>query len=531
MMRKVWLWGVLIPLIASGCAMRPYHLDQLRQQNARLDKEAMFEDVPPEIPPLTYEQLTVMALKRNLELLARQNEQLIQQEVTLSALNKQLPEFYVRGDFSNRNNEDASSSENVFTRTQSLAPSISTKKWTRHVEYGMALNLLDYGISYYTYRQEYKKHIIAQQQYVRLQQNLLLEVTRSYWKAVVSKMAAMNAKKIVQLIEKRQENLTGQLEQRLVSEFDGLQNERSLVEMKMRMANFEREYKNAKTELASQVGLPPGYPLRLALPKLKIPVVREIPLDMEILEDTALSYRPELVIQDMEEKIRADEIRSSIISMFPGMRLFARGDWDYNPFLLNHNWFTVGALVSYDLFRYPSLKNTYKAAKLKQELARKSRLAVAMGVLTQVHLAYLQYKTALEQYTLARDLANINQRLLTAGEQARDQGELSDADVLNYQAQSLFADVNAISNYGDIQVALEHLANALGTPLCFLHWDRTRAPQMTLWYHNLQALPKALDPASTPGTIQAPLKNLAAQTTFLPLTMPAKLPSSSGVPL
>ncbi len=530
-MRRVWLWGILIALIGSGCAMRPYNLGELRKENALLDKEEMFQDVPAEIPPLTYEQLTVMALKRNLELLAREHEQFIQKEVTLSALNKQLPEVYVRGDFSNRNNEDASSSEDVFTRTQSLVPSVSSKKWTRHVEYGMALNVLDYGISYYTYRQEYKKTIITQQQYVRLQQNLLLELTRSYWKAVVSKQAAISAKKIVQLIEKRQASLEGQLEQRLVSEFDGLQNERSLIEMRMRMANFEREYKNARTQLASQVGLPPGYPLRLALPKLKIPVVRELPLDIEDLEETALSYRPELVVQDMEEKIRADEIRSSIISMFPGMRLFARGDWDYNPFLLNHNWFTVGALVSYDLFRYPSLKHTYKAAKLKQELARRSRLAVSMGVLTQVHLAYLQYKTAIEQYTLARELATINRRLLTVSEQARDQGELSDADVLNYQAQSLFADVNAISNFGDIQIALEHLANALGTPLCFVNWERPKPPQMTLWYHQLQALPRALDPAVTPGTILAPLKNLTAQTASLPLAMPTNSLTSSGAPL
>jgi outer membrane protein, multidrug efflux system len=450
--------------LMSSCA-KPKDISHLRQENAKMDREELYKNVVVPQGPLVLQDFLALGLMQNFDIKMKQQQYLVQKELATSEQLKMLPSLEANADWSQRSNYDASGSINVDTGAVNFADSISETRSTQVQGLSMAWNVLDFGITYLRSRQEMGREVIALQEYKRLKQNTILDITDSYWRSVVALKAKDGATYLIQVIDNRQKSLDKQMASKSVSEVDGLLNHKSLIEMEIKLQNYERELSITKSTLARLAGLPSSADFELANVDLlaldiKMPSVQE-------LEELAFLNRPELFVNDQQVEIALDDVRISLLSMLPSANLSATYNHDNNNFLMNKTWYSAGINAAWDLFSLPQKYYQKKSSEERVGVAKNARLAMSIAMLSQVHLSYLEYQDAMRQYELAVELSSVKTRLLEAGKKGKKQGESDSADVLNLETEALLAQIYKTNAYSDLRIALERIANTVGRPLQF----------------------------------------------------------------
>jgi len=456
----------LASLILTGCACQnEYDWCCLRQENNEKDKHALYVnvDIVPE-RPLTLDDIVSIASHRNLSLLVKEKEYEIQCEAATRQKFKMLPKLQLNTEQSFRNKNTGSSSESLTNRPPA-PPSISSTQYTRRFDTNLVYNVVDFGLAYFRSKQECNKIIVAQMEYQRLKQNLMIDIVRQYWKCIVSRLALGRAQEIIEKTEMQMANLQRQMEANVISEIQGLRNQNQLVTIVQQLRAYETDYHRSLAELGLLMGLPPSINYDLADVESYETDVRLC--EVEQLEAFALLNRPELFSADVEEQIKRDDVRAVITSMFPGLELFTGPYVDANPFLVHNNWATAGLRIAWDLLSLPGLVHEKHLASQRVELARKNRLAVAIGVMSQVHMAYYTYHDNLESFITAQELNSINKRMLQAAKIEQRQGKLHEADILKYEAEATFSEIGAFRAFAELQNSVEQLNNAIGMPFYF----------------------------------------------------------------
>jgi hypothetical protein len=243
----------------------------------------------------------------------------------------------------------------------------------------------------------------------------------------------------------------------------GLVNENRLIDLQIKLFAFENEFKSAITELSALMGLPPGNCLELATGEFEDIDIGDLCINE--FEKMALRYRPELYAQEMQYTIDAEEVKASMIEMLPNARLFASIWHDDDMFIYVNDWFKFGTTLSWNLLQLPAKWANSDSLDTRSQISWETRLSMSMGVLTQVHLSYINIQESKVQYSLAKDLYKVKHRQLEVANVLERSGELSIDDVLVFEVESLFARVNAIKAFSNLQIALEQLGNSVGRPM------------------------------------------------------------------
>jgi outer membrane protein TolC len=461
MKKRRYITIILLSLtILVGCSKTQEDMMQVRFENYQKDLQKLYSAVRLPARPLVLEDFIAFALNRNLDLVNLKQEYEIQQEISTGQKLAMLPSLSINGDWSQRSNERGTVSKSLLTGITST--SVSDERRSNKRDISFVWNLIDFGLSYYRARQEDNKAFISQERFKRLRQNLILDVIQSYWKSIIAQKAVEGAESIVTMARHRQKNLKRQIERQVISEIEGLENEERLIEMQIRLQTFQSDLQSAKAELSSLLGLAPGSDFAIKNVILNSPVIKEF--EIAELEKDALTYRPELYIQDLEEKIASDEVKAAMVSMFPNASLFGNYNYDRNRFLLNKDWATMGVRAAWNLLALPRHIINKRVSKMRMELKAQSRISLSIGVLTQVHLSYISYLNAHSQYKLAKDLYAIKSRLLRAVQKGEQVGEFGGAELLKLEAETLFSKINALTAYAEMQISLERINNAIGKP-------------------------------------------------------------------
>ena len=87
-----------------------------------------------------------------------------------------------------RDKNTASFSESLIPGVPPAPLSISSETHIELANLEFTWNILDFGVAYYRARQELNGTLMEEMQYNRIRQNLILEVTKQYWKAALAKM-------------------------------------------------------------------------------------------------------------------------------------------------------------------------------------------------------------------------------------------------------------------------------------------------------------------------------------------------------
>ncbi len=141
-------------LFFAGCAVSTTPLiqeDILKRIAA--DREAMYKDQESLNGPITLEEAMARSIKYNLDHRLKIMEHALSLRQTDLMTYDMLPRLVAGAGYTERDSYNASSSMNVATNQQSLAPSTSQDKGHFNSDLTLTWNILDFGVSYFQAKQ------------------------------------------------------------------------------------------------------------------------------------------------------------------------------------------------------------------------------------------------------------------------------------------------------------------------------------------------------------------------------------------
>jgi multidrug efflux system outer membrane protein len=451
----------LLALAVSGCAVTSQPIDRsVSEQRAQQDLATMFRDQEPLSGPLTLHEAMARAVKYNLEArLKVMEEAMAQRQVDLATFDM-LPRMALSAGYAGRSNISASSSESIRTGTQSLEPSTSQDRDRGVADLTMVWNVLDFGVSYVSAKQQGDQRLIVQERRRKVLHTIIQDVRSAYWRAVAADRLLTQIDSLMARVAQARDNSQRLSEQRIGDPIQALSYQRALIEATRQLEEQRRALSLAKTELATLINLPLGTQVELA-PEAGYQVP-ELKVELGTLEQEALASRPELREQDYQARISAAETRKAMLRLLPGLEFSAGGHYDSNSFLVNQSWADYGVKVTWNLFNVLSAPAAIDVAKAGQEVADARRQAMSMAILAQLHVANANFREAQRQFQTSQQLAGLDGQIveqLRNRYQAQGIGEL---ELIQGELNTLQADLRRDLAYAELRNSYGQLFASVG---------------------------------------------------------------------
>lgn len=203
-----------------------------------------------------------------------------------------LPNVVASSGYAARDNVNASSSTNVLTGTQSLAPSTSQERQMLTADVTFSWNILDFGLSYVRAQQAGDKFLIAEEMRRKVAHRLIEDVRTAYWRAVSGERLLARLRTLERRVRSAQAKSRSISADRQTSPITAVTYERELVEIKRTIQELQRDLSVAKTQLSALMNLRPG--TRFTLVQGHRPGVLQLKMPVPQMIATALENRAEL---------------------------------------------------------------------------------------------------------------------------------------------------------------------------------------------------------------------------------------------
>ncbi|MDY7567379.1 TolC family protein [Pseudomonas sp. RTC3] len=451
----------LLALIVSGCAVTSKPIDRSEsEQRAKSDLVDMYKDQEPLNGPLTLHEAMARAVKYNLEArLKVMEEAMAQRQVDLASFDM-LPRMAMSAGYAGRNNVGASSSQSIQTGTQSLEPSTSQDRDRRVADLTMVWNVLDFGVSYISAKQQGDQRLIVQERRRKVVNTIVQDVRSAYWRALAAERLLTQIDSLMARVEKAQTNSEAMSDQRVGDPVQALSYQRALIEATRQLEDQRRALSLAKTELATLINLPLGSDLKLAAQSdYEVPVLK---VGLSRLEDEALASRPELREQDYQTRISAAETRKAMLRMLPGLEFSAGGHYDSNSFLVNQSWADYGVKVTWNLFNVISAPAAINVAKAGESVASARRQAMSIAILAQLYVANANYQEALRQFKTSQQLSKLDGQIVGQLRNRYKANSIGELDLIQGELNTLQADLRRDLSYADLRNAYGQIFASAG---------------------------------------------------------------------
>jgi outer membrane protein TolC len=447
----------------SACAVKtdPLTLEE-NVESAQADLSEMFAEQETVEGPIDLYEAMARAIRYNLDSRLRAMEQALQQEQVDVAAFELLPQIDGQTGIESRSNTEASSSENVDTGQESLAPSTSTDTTRFTGDVRAVWNVLDFGVSFVSARQASDRAKIAFERRRKVVHDIIQDVRTAYWRAVAAERLLERIDPLMQRVERALADSARIEELALQSPMDALTYQRGLLDSMRQLQQLRRDLTLAKTELAALMNLPPDADFAVEVPDDAGFERIEVALEPEDIELLALTYRPELREERYAGRISQAETRKALLRMLPGIEFDTALNFDSNSFLVNNTWASYGARITWNLFNLISGPSRMDAAEAEVEVAEARRMAVSMAVLVQAHVAYINYRNAREDFGTAAQLREVDARML---EQLEAQGAAAasgDLPVIRGELNLLLSDLRRDLAYAELNNASGAILLSIG---------------------------------------------------------------------
>ena len=457
-------------LLVAGCALtpKPFTTEE-RWSEAQADREQIFADQEPVTRSVTLDEAFARALKYNLDGRVKALEEALSVNDLDLARYDLLPKVAIDGLGSTRNRFDASSSESIQTRQQSLVPSTSSDINRFTGDLTLSWSILDFGVSYFAARQEADRVLIAQEERRKAVQALLQDVRRAYWRAAAAQRLTNDVKAAIRAAEGALPAARKVETEGLKSPIDSLRYQKALLDAIRQLETNEQALAVSKDELASLINLPPGEAYTVAVPSEASMRLEPMKIPVGQMESTALLLNPDIRNASYEARISVAETRKALLKLLPGITLSADPNVDSNSFTVHHYWVAGAARLNGYLSNLLTAPLVIPERENAEKLAVLKRQAMSMAVLAKLHIAYQQYFSSIKEFDRVKQLSSVDQRLYTqiANRTATDvQGDL---ERILAQASAVDSKLRLFQNYAEAQEALGRLYSTLGVD--FLHQD------------------------------------------------------------
>jgi outer membrane protein TolC len=475
--RVLWAGAAAVLLMMAGCASRVDEYGNYRFTGEGLEpgsplcrarnsvEDAAFYDYIAARPEseLTVEDAVHLALEHNIDLWVAQQRIAIQEEKVDRAMLKMLPSLVLGGSRTTRSKESVSSSTDYYTGATSLPSSYSRERQGKTFNAEVAWGLLDFGLSYVYSLQEKNQQQIDEQIYRRTRQKLVLDVTGAYWRALAADEVAKVANSVGVMIESQRDTLARQIEAGNISKEDGLNQDLKLLNELKVINRYERDTQIARADLARLIGIPIGMNFELkAFDFLNVDLESEPVPEVELARSYALLNRPELFSKDLEEAISHEAALAALLKTLPSPSMMFRYDYDADSHLLFSDWTTYGLRASWNLLSIPGSLKERKIGKMTAAVNRRERMAMSIGVLTQVNISYLQYGEAIRAFRMSNEIFMKRMALLDAMVSRSEQGTRSDAEVVDQKLLYLQDRAAYLMAFAEVAAARSRIYNTMG---------------------------------------------------------------------
>lgn len=243
---------------------------------------------------------------------------------------------------------------------------------------------------------------------------------------------------------------------------EALSYQRELLDILRSLHTLESSLISAKVELAELMGLKPGIAFDLADKVEKNYEIPTIDMQLEEMEVIALENRPELAESRYQERISEKEITAAKLKMLPGINLSTSLSYENSDYLLNNDWYSYGANVSWNLLNVFKAGEMNKLAKTQVEVAKEQKLALSMAVLSQVHLSIVKFNQAKKEYLLAKEYLNVADDIYDLTKVENEVNVNSRLILIKEKLNNILATLRYSSSYANVQNSYGRIYASLG---------------------------------------------------------------------
>lgn len=452
----------------SGCGVHPQPLTQEEfALRAAASIQSLTVGQEPVSRTISLSEAVARAVKYNLALRVKRDQIAVSNAKLDLRGYAMLPEAAFNSGYVSRDNYQASTSLNLITNQRDTDPSTSQDRsqYTKDITIGW--DILDFGLSYVRAQQAADDVLIAREMWRTTLHKLVEEVRIQYWRAstyqrLIGRLKALDGRTGEALANSRKLSLGSE-----VNRLELLNSERELVRVKQAIKDLEQDLIDAKSELSTLMNLKPGTPFTLDTSR---PDHRRLSIDMpldDVLE-LAVANRPEMRQNFYEQRINMKEAQANLLELFPSMRLYSSDNRSSNSFLLNANWVSVGAAMSWNLinaFQYPAKQ---QAQKTKQEMIRRQALATCMTIVSQVYMGLNRYDYFQDRLDMSQRFLSVQKRLTQQMRLEARAERVSEQELILEEMNELIAEAKYDMAFADLEKAHGGLITSIGldpTPL------------------------------------------------------------------
>jgi len=413
------------------------------------------------VRPLTIYDAMARAIKYNRDYRLKKMQSALAIEKRDKSYLDFLPELTASAGYTSRSNESASSSESYRTGLESLEPSISEDKDRSAGDISLTWSALDFGLAYARSQQTANRYFISREAERKTVQNIISDVRREWWNALSAQRLLAKVDPFVKRVEEALIDSREIENQRLDSPLKALTYQRSLVDMLRTLERLRARLNRSKHRLTSLMGM--SYNKKYILEDSEDrPDVSALAWDVAVMEEVALFSRPELMQTRYQDRITREDTRIAVLGLIPDINLNAGWNYDSNSYLVNSSWFDFGAKISWNMLELFKAPSTLRTAEAEEAVAKERRMAVAMTVLMQVHLAKANYLQSERQFKVEDSALSVQNRILKQIISAKTTQTKGKQTLIREQLNQLLAEIRYDNAYAELQNSFGRILVSLG---------------------------------------------------------------------
>lgn len=426
------------------------------------DKAALARGVEPLAGPLTLDGAIARAIKYNADRRYKAMEEAVAMGTFEAGQYDLLPKLIASAGYRDRNNDLITRSIDSVTGAPSLAnPYISSSRQVLTSELGISWSLLDFGQSYYAARQNADRVMISGERRRKALHNLILDVRTAYWRVVAAQKLVPLLRSTIAESETALQDARTAENDRIRSPLEPLRYQRQLLENLRLLETIEQELSTARIELATLAALPltSDYTVAEAANDVSTTWLNQ---PMDKMEEVALLRNPDLREGIYNARIAQQETRRTMLKLFPGLSFNYGVKHSDDDYLIHQNWNEAGAQISFNLLGLLSAPSQMRLADAGVALANQRRMAMQMAILSQVHIARLQYANTARQYARADAIAQVDGRIAQHVANQADAQKQSALDRISQQSTAVLSQLRRYQALSNAQAAASRLQATLG---------------------------------------------------------------------
>ncbi len=356
---------------------------------------------------------------------------------------------------------DITNTENKAAEAIGNSPTYTLSQQTPSNSYdiGFTWNALDFGLSYVRAGQQANKYLISKELERKAIHNLTKEVIYAYWKTLSADELLSQINPLMDRVNAALDDYEYIEELLISSPMDALLYQKELLDVLQILNTQRRALMDSRAQLSKLMGLLPNQ--EYILIKTEQPLT-ELNMSLEEQEEAALFSRPELLEVRYQEKITAQEAKASMLSLFPSLQFNATWTYDSNKYLLNKDNVEYGAVFGANLLNIFQASNINDINQINEKLIEEQRLAVSMAVLSQVHIANINYAQSLREYSNAKHYLSVAQRINDLISNAQKISRFGELEIIREEASLLVSRLRNDIAYAELQYSLGTLYSSVG---------------------------------------------------------------------